>query len=218
MSNDNKELFGEDNSFESEKPLMGFDENEPEEEYTSQFDELEEFLEDYDNVSSGEITPAENTSKGLSTKSTAIIAVVAVLLVAVIALAAYFIFFNKSIKSGVWVPVNLDEATQEYVEIDEEGVKQYYKFTNSEMIYAYGNEYAASYSQSTIELESDKFVMKDSSNLILNYEVTGNVFKGKYLTLIMAGYDDQPLTYKWKFSVKMPKHKGPEFKKNDDIL
>ncbi len=228
MSNDNKEIFGEDNPFTSdsqlndtnytEEPVVGFTEDEPKEEYSSQFGELEEFLEDYDTVNEEAEATAINAKKGLSTKATAIIAVIAVLLVAIIALGAYFVFFNNSIKMGVWVPVTLDEATQEYVETDQDGVKQYYKFTNTHMIYCFGNEYASSCSESEIELADGSIVMKDGSSFTLNYEVTGNLIKGKYLTLVIAGYEDQPLTYKWKIAEKMPEHQGPDFTKNDEIL
>ncbi len=218
MSDENKDLFGEDNSFTSEEPVMGFSEDDGKEEYTSQFGELEEFLEDYDTVTEEATPTTKKASKSLSTKATAIIAVIAVLLVALIAFGVYFLFFNNSIKSGMWVPVKLDETTQEYVETAEEGVEQYYKFTDTKWIACGGNDYASSYSETDAVLTDSTLEMKDSSKMIFNYTITGNVIKGKYLTFTIPGYDDEPLTFKWKPSVKMPKQNGPEFKKNESIL
>lgn len=229
MSNENKDIFDEENSYSNdeqpnnesftEEPFEGFtDEEAKEEEYTSQFGELEEFLEDYDTVTeeAGDVK-SENTNNTTSTKKTAIIAVVAVLLVAVIALGAYFLFFDRSIKFGVWVPVTLDEKTNEYVELNET-IKEYYKFTDTEMTQCFGNEYATSITKTAIEFHDNTLKINDSTGLTVQYSVSGNMIKGKYLTLVIPGYEKEPITYKWTLSVKMPKHKGPEFKKNDSIL
>ena len=186
--------------------------------YSSQFGELEEFLDDSTDSEAEAIADAEKNRKPMSTKKLSIIAVVAIVLVAVIALGAYFVFFNKSIKSGAWVPVSIDETTQEIIESEDETTKQYYKFTDTQMIVYYGNSYATSESCCDVTYEGNTFVMQDGTNLTLTYEISGNLIKGKLLTLTIAGYEDQPITYKWAPFVEIPELEGPEFTLNDEII
>lgn len=185
--------------------------------YESQFGELEDFVDDNTDEVEAE-SATESKKQPMSTKKLAIIAVVAILAVAVIAFGVYYVFFNKSIKGGVWVPVQIDEATQQIVEPEDESTKQYYKFTNEGMIACYGNGYALSESSCNLEYNANSFVMQDGSNLTLNYEITGNLIEGKYLKLTIAGYEDQPITYKWAPFVKIPELTGPEFTKNEAIV
>lgn len=185
--------------------------------YESQFGELEDYV-DSSADENAEADTAESKKEPMSTKKLAIIAVVSILVVATIALGVYYAFFNKSIKSGVWVPVTIDETTQEVVELEDESTKQYYRFTNKGMEVFYGNGYATSESSCNLTYNANSFVMQDGSNLTLNFEVTGNLIEGKFMKLTIAGYEDQPITYKWAPFVKIPDITGPEFTKNEDIL
>lgn len=227
LSLNKEDTEGTQQEFEEEKPSVEasdeeksniFDEIEDVTEgegYTSQFGELEEFVDG--STAEAEAT-TESKKQPMSTKKLAIIAVVAILAVAVIAFGVYYAFFNKSIKSGVWVPVQIDETTQEIVEPEDDSTKQYYKFTNKGMIACYGNGYALSESFCELKYDANSFVMQDGSNLTLNYEVTGNLIEGRYMKLTIAGYEDQPITYKWAPFVKIPKLTGPEFTKNEAII
>lgn len=186
--------------------------------YSSQFGELEEFVDNSTDLENASVASAEKKRKSLSTKQISIIAVVAIVLVAVIALGAYFVFFNNSIKSGAWVPVSIDETTQEVIESDDETTKQYYKFTDTQMVVYYANGYATSESSCNITYDGNTFVMQDGTGLTLTYEISGNLIKGKFLTLTIAGYEEQPLTYKWSPNVDIPELTGPEFTVNEEIL
>ena len=186
--------------------------------YSSQFGELEEFVENSTETDSEADVASKKQSKPLSTKQISIIAVIVIVAVAVIGLGAYFIFFNNSIKSGAWIPVTIDETTQEVIELEDETTKQYYKFTDTEMIVYYSNSYAANESSCEIIYEGNTFVMQDGTSLTLTYDVSGNIIQGKFLTLTIAGYEDQPLTFKWSSNVETPELTGPEFTKNDEII
>lgn len=184
--------------------------------YSSQFGELDEFVDNSADIDSD--MKSKKQSKPLSTKQVLIIAVIVIVAVAVIGLGAYFIFFNNSIKSGAWIPVTIDETTQEVIESEDDTIKQYYKFTDNEMVVYYANSYAANESACEISYEGDTIVMQDGTNLKLTYDISGNLIKGKYLTLTIAGYEDQPLSFKWSSNVETPELTGPKFTKNDKIL
>ena len=185
-------------------------------EYSSQFGELNEFVDN--NTTTEDNTISQKQSKPLSTKSVAIIAVIAILAVATIALGVYFLLFNNSIKSGAWIPVTIDKTTNEIVEPEDDTINQYYKFTDTDMIVYYSNSYATSESTCKITYKDNTFIMNDGTNLTINYEVSGNLIQGKLLTLTISGIEEQPITFKWSPNAKTSKLTGPEFTKNDKIL
>lgn len=229
QSNEVNSLENEDTEVAQQEPADSIDENESNifdelekdtesEGYESQFGELEDYVDSSSDENAEAEVTTENKKQPMSTKKLAIIAVVSILVVAIIAFGVYYAFFNKSIKSGVWVPVTIDEATQEIVESEDDSTKQYYKFTDKGMEVYYGNGYATSESSCELTYNANSFTMQDGSNLTLNYEITGNLIDGKFMKLTIAGYEDQPITYKWSPFVKIPDIEGPEFTKNDDIV
>lgn len=183
--------------------------------YSSQFDEIGEFV--YNGTDTEESAISQKQSKPLSTKKITIIAVVAILAIATIALGVYFVCFNRSIESGVWIPVTIDEKTNEIIEPEDKTVTQYYKFTDKDMIIYYSNGYAENESSYEITYEKDNtIVVNDGTDFAFKYDVSGNLIEGKLLTLTVAGVEDQPITFKW--SKETSGLTGPDFTKNDEIL
>lgn len=184
--------------------------------YSSQFGELEDIVDDSTDTENN--AESQEQVKSASTKSVLVMAVVVILIVATIGLGAYFLFFNKSITSGVWVPVTVDETTKEIIEPEDDTIIQYYKFTDTDMIAYYSNGYAANESSGKIMYKDNTFSMADDANLVFKYEITSDGIKGKRLTLTIAGYEDQPMIFKWEPSAKVAKLTGPDFTVNDEIL
>ena len=129
------------------------DDDEEEEKYTSQFGELEEFVEGYDKNDFTEEALAETNTKvkkkmKSSTKIT--IAVIAVIVLAILAAGVYFIFFNKSIQ-GKWIVNQTDSSTGQTS-------TAYYNFRNNYLeVISCDNYLYQKNTYTDVKYESDSF-------------------------------------------------------------
>ena len=194
------------------------DDDEEEEKYTSQFGELEEFVEGYDKNDFTEEALAETNTKvkkkmKSSTKIT--IAVIAVIVLAILAAGVYFIFFNKSIQ-GKWIVNQTDSSTGQTS-------TAYYNFRNNYLeVISCDNYLYQKNTYTDVKYESNSFSIYQDGEVIIKflYDVQGNLIQGKKLTLTIDGYGDEgkfDMTNTWDIPA-YDSLQGPEFKNNDSIV
>lgn len=179
--------------------------------YSSQFGELEDFVDDYSSEDfDGKV--AESTlpkQKKKIKKSTLITTIViAVVVVAALAVGAYFVFFNNTIK-GVWV-------------MEDSDMKIFYTFTDDELVMSVDTEYMSesmSYQLSYKDEGTYCYMSAGNISQTYNYEISGNLIFGKTLTISSADYQEaEPLVLTYAFAKDNVEMKGPDFTKNDSII
>lgn len=201
----------EENSDENNTDCNSSDSENPE--YTSQFGELEGYVDGYEkNDFEGGVTEDVMPEKKKKLGRKAIVSIIVVVAIVIIGLAvgAYFVFFNKSIQ-GTWV------------EEGESGVNTYYVFKGDSFEIISGNEYTTQQSvYSDVQIDGDTVSIMAYGQVYMRftYSVSGNLIQGKTLALTMEGYEESgaiELKNAWK--VEVPEElSGPEFKKNDYIV
>lgn len=184
------------------------------EEYTSQFGELEGFVENYNPENAGQTL--EKQKKPVNKKKLAIILGVVVVLLAVIAVAVYFVFFNNSPK-GVWV---LNETSED----GSTAQQVYYKFNDGSLETVVGNDYMTQttvYSKVNYGNNAFSIVGGDTDDYIQNfsYTMSGNLIQGKTMEFSFDKYPDEKTSIVKVDNVGVPTElKGPKFKLNKDIV
>lgn len=182
-------------------------------EYTSQFGELEGFVEGYEkNDFEGGVAVDAMPEKKKKLEQKTIVTIIVVVAVVIIGLAVgtYFVFFNKSIQ-GTWI------------EEGEDGVNTYYVFKGNSFEIISGNEYTTQksvYSDVQFDGSTMSIMAYGEVYMRFTYSVSGNLIQGKTLSLIMEGYETSgAIELKNSWNVDLPQElSGPEFKKNDDII
>lgn|GEM_PF-1989346 len=193
-------------------------EGEEQDAYTSQFGELEDYVEDYNSKDfDGEVAPdAMPKQKKKMKRGTLIGIIIAVAVVLVIlGVGAYFVFFNNTIK-GVWV---VDQSSTDGSTYN---MNVYYEFGDDSLVMSLDTEYMSekmTYDVSYLENNKYAFLSAGEPSQTYSYEITGNLFQGKKVSITSDDYEGSQalvLTYvPFKETVEM---QGPEFKKNDDIV
>ncbi|MEE1056350.1 MAG: hypothetical protein UH239_03785 [Acutalibacteraceae bacterium] len=182
-------------------------------EYTSQFGELEGFVEgyeknDFDGGVAVDVMPEKK--KKMEQKTLVTIIVVVTIVIIGLAVGGYFVFFNKSIQ-GTWM------------EEGEDGVNTYYVFKGNSFEIISGNEYTTQknvYSDVQYDGSTMSIMAYGEVYMRFTYSVSGNLIQGKTLSLTMEGYESSgAIELKNAWNVDVPQElSGPEFKKNDDII
>lgn len=188
-------------------------ENNEASEYTSQFGELEGFVEGYEkNDFDGEVAVDVMPEKKKKIKQKTLITIIVVVVIVIIGLAvgAYFVFFNHSIQ-GTWM------------EEGEDGVNTYYVFKDNSFEIISGNDYTTQksvYSDVQYDGSTMSIMAYGQVYMRFTYSVSGNLIQGKTLSLTIEGYESSnAIELKNVWSVDVPQElSGPEFKKNDDII
>ncbi|MDY2855548.1 MAG: hypothetical protein SOT38_00375 [Oscillospiraceae bacterium] len=177
-------------------------------EYSSQFDELDDYISE-DNPDSSKNDIAKPKKKMKTSTIITIVVIVAVVL-AIIGGAVYFIFFNNTIK-GIW----------KYTQTGTDGTvyETYYEFKDNELVLSMSTEYMSEEMTYQISYSDNSFnyMYNGAVQQSFKYEVTGNLIQGKKVTISYGtGGQTQELTYEmFKPETEL---KGPSFKKNDSIV
>lgn len=179
-----------------------------EQEYASQFGELDDYISE-DNPDSSS-TDVAKPKKKMKTGTIITIVVIVAVLLAVIGGAVYFIFFNNTIK-GVW----------KYTQTGTDGTvyETYYEFTDNELILSMSSDYMSEEMIYQVSYGDNSFnyMYNGAIQQSFKYEVTGNLIQGKKVAISYdKGGQAQELTYEM-FKPKT-ELKGPSFKKNDSIV
>lgn len=179
--------------------------------YSSQFSELEGYVDDYNSSDfQGEVSDcvvAEITKKKMSPKKLGAIIGIIIAILAILGVAVYFIFFNNTIK-GSWA-------------IDNNGTKIYYTFTNDTLDMSVSNGYMHETMSYPIKHNDDNTISLLEAGQVYQkmiYSVEGNLIQGKKLTLSYEGYEQSETVFDFVWAPEAVTLKGPEFTKNDQII
>ncbi len=179
--------------------------------YTSQFGELEGYVDDYNSSDfQGEVANCvmpESNKKKINPKKLAVILGITVAVIAALAVGIYFVFFHHSIK-GTWA-------------IDNNGTNIYYTFKDDTLEMSVNNGYMQeklSYNISYGEDNTFSYMTAGQVYQTFTYEITGNLIEGKTLTIALADYLDSKTVFTSVMSPEAVELKGPEFTKNEDII
>lgn len=214
----NLEKSDEESNKDNVLSEFSYNDDGEEKKYTSQFGELEEYVEGYDKNDFTEEALAETNAKNkkkMKASAKITIAVIAVIVLAVLAAGVYFVFFNKAIQ-GKWIVNQTNDSTGQTS-------TAYYNFGDNYLeVISYDNYIYQKNTYTDVKYESNSFSIFQDGEVIIKflYDVQGNLIQGKTLTLTIEGYGDEgkfDMTNTWDIPA-YDSLQGPEFKNNDSII